>query len=660
MEQADKELLSQVFGFKEFKLGQQLAIETLLAGHSCLAIFPTGSGKSLCYQYTALKLPHLTLVVSPLLALMQDQLDFLHSKGIAAAKIDSTLSYDQVRDIMAQVKADQLKILMVSVERFKNERFRQFIQAVKVSLLVVDEAHCISEWGHNFRPDYLKLPDHQRTLGIPQALLLTATATPAVKQDMAQKFAINDEHVVQTGFYRENLHLAAESVAESEKAQRLTSLLKQFSGAGIVYVTLQKQAEELAALLRQQGINAKCYHAGLPDNQRLQVQQAFMQDTLDVVVATIAFGMGVDKANIRFVVHYELPKSIESYSQEIGRAGRDGNQADCVTLANLTNLTRLENFIFADTPEPRSIKHLLQMADNETIAEQWEVQLVPLSNQTNIRPLALKTLLVQLELRQVIEPLFGYFSSIRFRLIASQQEIEAQFSDERLTFVQAIFAHCEHKKVWSVLDQGSLQNHYPSYRSRVLDALEFMHQKQWIELQSQRHTDVYKVNQQKLTEPELATHLQQYFKQREEAEIDRIGKMVAFFQSPQCLSRQLSEYFGDTSQTQDCGHCSVCNGNIISLPKPQNNNQINSQQLHEVGTRLHHSLLSATGYGLSAELFSRFLAGMSSPYLTKIKAKTLSGFGLYESVHYRQMLKVCEVVCESVVTDDSPTPQAST
>lgn len=648
MQQQEVDILRDKFGFDKFKLGQQPVVETLLAGHSCLAIFPTGSGKSLCYQYTALRLSHLTLVVSPLLALMQDQLDFLLSKGIAAAKIDSTNGFEQNKHIMEQVTAGDLKILMVSVERFKNERFRQFINSVNVSMLVIDEAHCISEWGHNFRPDYLKLPEYQQQLKIPLVLLLTATATPAVKQDMARKFAIEDQHIVQTGFYRSNLHLAVESVEEQQKPKRLVALLNQLSGAGIVYVTLQKQAEELANMLCMHGLNAKCYHAGLADEQRLAVQQAFMQDKVDVVVATIAFGMGVDKANIRYVIHFELPKSIESYSQEIGRAGRDGEKANCITLANLDNLTRLENFVYADTPELGSIQDVLQHIKLDCVSERWEMQLIPLSNATNVRQLALKTLLVQLELRQVLVPLFGYFASIRMRLIKPHQEIAEIFSDERRAFVHAIFEHCEHKKVWSVLDQEALNRDYPHPRHRLVNALEYMHLQGWIELQSQRHTDVYQVDLQRLQQPELAEQLFVYFAQRETAEIKRIEKMVDFFQSHQCLSQRLSLYFGDKSVLDECGHCSVCMGNPVNLPELHETVMPQPKDLTSIHDKLQEVLMTHTGKGLTAPLFSRFLAGMSSPFLTKIKAKTLTGFGLYANHSYGDLLALCESTCNDV------------
>lgn len=522
-------LLQQLFGFSAFREGQKEAVDSLLSGHSTLAIFPTGSGKSLCYQFVATQLPHLTLVVSPLLALMKDQLEFLHSKGIAAASIDSTLTPEQNKQVMNDVRSGQCKILMVSVERFKNERFRQFIESVQVSMLVVDEAHCISEWGHNFRPDYLKLPVYQKELNIPLVLLLTATATKKVKDDMTARFDIAPANIIQTGFYRPNLNLRVRPVLEPNKNHALLEEIRKQQGAGIVYVTLQKSAEEVAQFLQQQGFDAKAYHAGLDSNVRQGIQQDFMHNKLQVVVATIAFGMGIDKSDIRFVIHYDLPKSIENYSQEIGRGGRDGKAANCTVLANLDGLVTIENFVYGDTPDESAIQRVIDDIKSQALDEknsavqndrsihgdsnlfQWETQINSLSGASNIRQLPLKTLLVQLELANVIRPLYAYFAEYKFRFISDKAAILSMFSEERARFLDAVFTHSNMKKVWGVVDFDSIYQHYGAERSRVVAALEYLHEHNDIELASRLITDVYRVNDELLQDGNLSNQLAHYF-----------------------------------------------------------------------------------------------------------------------------------------------------
>lgn len=344
--------LEKYFGFRSFKKGQREVIEKIVQGHSAAAIFPTGAGKSLCYQLSAMMLPGLTLVVSPLLSLMKDQLDFLLGHNIAAARLDSTLEKEEQNAILEKAKNGTLKILMISVERFKNERFRYHLEKMEISLMVVDEAHCISEWGHNFRPEYLKLATYKNIFHIKQVLLLTATATPQVIEDMCAKMKVKNENIVITGFYRENLFLQVTPIKESEKNQYLLNRITASSQSPtIIYVTLRETAEKLCAFLESAHIDVAFYHAGMKSDERERIQNSFMHGKIHCIVATIAFGMGIDKKNIRNIIHYDIPKSIEGYSQEIGRAGRDGENAFCEILANRDNVNVLENFVYGDTPE---------------------------------------------------------------------------------------------------------------------------------------------------------------------------------------------------------------------------------------------------------------------------------------------------------------------
>jgi len=528
--------------------------------------------------------------------------------------------------------------LLISVERLKNERFRNFIASVPVSLLVVDEAHCISEWGHNFRPDYLKLPHEQRALGIPQVLLLTATATPAVVADMQAKFGIDSRDVVCTGFYRPNLNLWVEPVSGPGKLRRLVDWLKPRAGqASIVYVTLQQTAEDVAQHLSQHGIAARAYHAGMAHEARQDLQQAFMAGQCHCMVATIAFGMGIDKSDIRHVVHFDLPKSIEGYSQEIGRAGRDGLPADCLVLANRDSLQVLENFVYGDTPERTGIDAVLADIATVPAGQPWEVQLTALSDRSNIRLLPLKTLLVQLELRGIIAARYAYFADYRFKYLIEPADLLAHFQGERAQFVQAILQSAVRARTWHTLDFAALYQQHHAEHSRVVKALDYFQEKGWIELEAKQMTDVYAVLQHGIDRTALATELSAYFEAKEHSELARIHAMLDFFASAQCLSHRLAGYFGDYQAPLHCGHCSVCRGQVAQLPAPAALAPLTGQNFAALCGGLLDQHQGKLRRPASTHTLTRFLCGIGAPVLTKIKARSLPGFAALERYPYAEV-----------------------
>ena len=622
--------LQHYFGFNQLRQGQEAVIQRILDGHSAAAIFPTGSGKSLCYQLPALLLPNLTLVISPLLALMDDQLAFLHAHNIPAESINSTQTKEETQRIYADIKNGKVKILMVSVERLNNERFRHFLKQIPLSLLVIDEAHCLSEWGHNFRPDYLKLPKYQTLFNIPQVLLLTATATPKVIQDMSEKFGIPSENVITTGFYRSNLDLTILPAEESQKDAILIAQCKADpSLPTIVYVTLQKTAETVANRLQAQGINAKAYHAGLDATLRKDLQQRFMNGEIQCMVATIAFGMGIDKSNIRRVIHFDLPKSIEGYSQEIGRAGRDGLPSYCSVIGNQNGLTVLENFIYGDTPDKQNLIAVLE--DLQAHSQQWEILPTRLASDCNLRALPFKTLLVYLELRGLIQSQYAYYAEYCFKCLIPDENIVAQFQGERQQFVQQLFDYAPKAKIWRTLDFDGLYQRHHIDRQRVMAALEYFQEKNWIELETKQLTEVYRIEQPNFSIEQEAEALFTLFKDKECSEIHRIHAMINLFESPQCLSHQLAQYFSDQNAPKHCGHCSVCRGHQALLPKAETSIAFDTMPL----TTWCQAFILACPTKPSAEALTRFLLGISNPLHTHIKARQLAGFGQLEQVPFQ-------------------------
>ncbi|UOP13351.1 RecQ family ATP-dependent DNA helicase [Pseudomonas palleroniana] len=635
--------LQQVFGYPQFRPGQEQTVRAVLAGRSAAAIFPTGSGKSLCYQLSAVLLPHLTLVVSPLLALMQDQLGFLQRHGISAGSIDSAQSRDEANEVMARARSGELKILMISVERLKNERFRNFLQSVQISLLVVDEAHCISEWGHNFRPDYLKLPDYQRQFNIPQALLLTATATPKVIADMQAKFSIAPQDVVTTGFYRPNLNLLVEPVSGPDKRRRLVEWMSERANQpSIVYVTLQKTAEQIAEHLNRNGIQAEAYHAGLPHDKREGIQQRFMGGRSNCIVATIAFGMGIDKSDIRNVVHFDLPKSIENYSQEIGRAGRDAQASDCLVLANRDSLNVLENFVYGDTPEQEGILRVLEALQAARPEGQWEFLLRSLSEHSNIRELPLKTLLVQLELKGVIAPRYAFYAEYRFKYLVEPEALQARFSGERQQFVAAIIEVCKRARTWATVDFDALYQQHNAERNRVVKALDYFQEQGLIELESKQMTEVYSLLDTDFDPQALSAELYTGFKQHEVTEVARIHAMLDLFATERCLGQRLAEYFGDENAPQRCGHCSVCHGRVAHLPPPPSLPPLVDKNFMELCGDFIHRHHALTGQLPGSERLTRFLGGISVPLFNSLKARGIPGFAALEDYPYAEVREWAE------------------
>ncbi|MBC7855054.1 MAG: ATP-dependent DNA helicase RecQ, partial [Pirellulaceae bacterium] len=356
------------FGLTSFRAGQREVISAVIDKQDCLCIMPTGGGKSLCYQLPAVMREGLTLVVSPLIALMKDQVDALQALGIAATFINSSLTQAEQRERMEEMAAGRLDLVYIAPERLRNQSFLEKVRAAKVHLLAVDEAHCISEWGHDFRPDYARLGRFRERLGWPQTIALTATATPKVRDDVSRQLQLRQPKVFITGFARGNLRFEVqEPQGDLGKYESLRVFLEETPGAGIIYAATRKRCEELVEVLRemQKGRKVGLYHAGLMPEDRRSIQDDFMEDRLPLIVATNAFGMGIDKPDLRFVIHFNMPGSLEAYYQEAGRAGRDGLPSRCLLLFSQADRYVQEFFIDNKYPPREAVKKVYDFLRRE-------------------------------------------------------------------------------------------------------------------------------------------------------------------------------------------------------------------------------------------------------------------------------------------------------
>jgi len=634
----DAELLKN-FGHAGFREGQRQIVETLLAGRSALAVFPTGGGKSLCYQLPAILMEGVTLVVSPLIALMKDQVDVLQKRGIAAARLDSTLTPAETAAIYEGLASGKLKLLYVAPERFVGETFVARIKRANISLLAIDEAHCISEWGHNFRPEYLRLAALAKKFRIPRVLALTATATPDVSKEIREAFRIAKADHVQTSFHRPNLGLHITPVASDKRLDLLIDrLVQKKSFPAIVYVTLQHTAESVAGSLQRAGIRARAYHAGLANEVRSAAQDDFMQGRCDVIVATIAFGMGIDKADIRAVFHFNLPKTLENYQQEIGRAGRDGKASHCEMLASADDLTVLQNFILGDTPEEQALRHLVDHLLRQ--GEEFDISRYDISRTTDIRPLVLETVITYLEKDKILEPAGLFYATLQIAFRHPEDRVLAGHTAERQKFLKNLFAAGKRGTRLLTLEPDAAAEKIGESRERILKALNYLEEAGDIEVKPSglRHKFLLLPGAKERTPREIATWLHELFTSREKQDLGRLEGIVAFASSPGCSVRRLLAYFGE-KRDSDCGTCGRCQGEkAMPLPKGMD---------ADIGHADAEAIKNLRAEGHSAlrakRQLARFLCGISSPAVTRDRLTRHDAFGRLEAVPFSKVLEYLDV-----------------
>ena len=497
----------------------------------------------------------------------------------------------------------------------------------------------MSEWGHNFRADYMKLSSLAKEVGAERVLALTATATPNVAEDICRAFNIAPEAYVNIGYHRPNLHIRLSPCASVAKEPFLLErLATQPRGATIIYVTLQKQAEDLALRLQQAGYAATAYHAGLKAEERSAIQEQFMSSVDDIVVATIAFGMGIDKSNIRYVYHYNLPKSLENYAQEIGRAGRDGERSVCEVLACDSDRVTLENFTYGDTPTAESLWGILNelLTQGETV----EVSTYDLSYRYDMRPLVITTLLCYLELEGILQSTGPFYNTYKYQFIASETEILGQFDSERQAFLRSLFSMAKKGRIWNSLeiDEASLQ--LPCEKKRVTAALNYLDDKGLLRTQVTGLRLGYRLLKQGLDLQALTQNFAQRFLASEARDIARTQSFVELCHSGECATRQVLAYFGEDLE-RDCGHCDRCVGEFVDRSeKADFKTELNATErvlIVELRSEGHKALETP-------RQLAKFFCGISSPQASRSRPSLTKhvSFGALSHLPFKAVLLACD------------------
>ena len=630
------------FGHDAFRDGQEDVIHALLDGESALALFPTGAGKSLCYQLPAVLLEGTALVISPLIALMKDQVDALRARGIAAARLDSSLTAEETQRVYADLREGKLKLLYVAPERLSGETFLERLRRVKISLLAIDEAHCISEWGHNFRPEYLRLARVAEELSLRPVLALTATATPDVARDICKAFGIAPQRHVQTSFRRKNLHLRVTPCAARD---RLAVLAKRLANAkvrpAVVYVTFQKAAEDVAAHLARSGLAAQAYHAGMTAEDRDATQEAFMRGECEVIVATIAFGMGIDKADIRSVIHFNLPKTLENYQQEIGRAGRDGQPSLCELLACADDAVPLENFTLGDTPEPRAVEALVGKMLGS--GEDFDVSRYDLAQETDIRPLVVETVITYLELDGLLRPTRAFYESTQVQFLKSESAILSALNEDRRRFLAALFGAGRRGPRYLTLEIEAAAQRIGEPRDRIVKALTWLEETGAV-LQKPaglRHGFRLCGDASQRDPSAVAADQAKLFAQREARDSQRLAQILDFASASGCITRRLIGYFGEALAEDNCGHCHFCRTGDpttqVALPATPIApfTDADAEEIRALIFEEHASLATP-------RQITRFLCGLTSPATSRAKLTKRPEFARFATTPFRTVLAQVE------------------
>ena len=641
------------FGLDAFRPGQRDVIEAVLRGENCLCIMPTGGGKSLCYQLPSVARDGTTLVVSPLIALMKDQVDGLRSLGIEGAFINSSLNATEQEEHLLRLSSGQYDLLYVAPERFRSPRFLDALQKTKISLLAIDEAHCISEWGHDFRHDYARLGEFRERIGNPQTIALTATATADVRDDVLHQLQLADPRVFVAGFARDNLHyMVAEHRGKQAKQEALLEFLEQTPGCGIIYASTRATCEEIRDLLLNRSTRKTiAYHGGLLPDERRQLQEVFMAGDAEIVVATNAFGMGIDKADVRFVVHYNIPGSLEAYYQEAGRAGRDGLPSVCLLLYSQSDRFIQEFFIDSAHPPKESIakvyRYLCKHPDDPIELTQTALkEHLGLS----IGPDGVGTCERLLEKANVLERLDSARNLAAVRIETDAPNLAELLPSQAKTqrkiaraIGNLVAEHRFERFYFHPKDLCTLSGEEPSVVTRALREL---NRNGWLDYVPPFRGRAVHMLRRDLPFEQVDIDYSR-LEERRKCNLDKLDRMIRFAMTRRCRQHDILQYFGETTQG-NCGHCDNCDA---APPRASRSvptaGQVEERTVTPAMTEMARKVLS--GVARSQGKFGKhvvvsMLCGSQAAKIKRWRLDSLSTFGLLSDFKQSEVTQIIDAL----------------